>query len=147
MFAALGVCLGVGIGVLFNLMLRLARRYVLRSSQPVAPPGRVALSALPKASIIYWLLLLTSLAALFSRINDDSLPPSSSWDKFFLLGDGLFVIAVVLSVFAVLAAARVWRRPATSGISQIKFTLVALACVYFSWFAIHWHLITPIHRF
>jgi len=146
-FAAIGVCACVGISVLFNLMLRLARRYVLRSSQPVAPPGRVALSALPKASIIYWLVLLTSLAALFSRINDDSLPPSSSWDKFFLLGDGLFVIAVVLSVFAVLAAARVWRLPKTSRISQIKFTLVAFACVYLSWFAIHWHLITPIHRF
>jgi hypothetical protein len=105
------------------------------------------LGAVPKATIIYWLLLLTALALLFSRFDDDSLPPSSSWDKFFLLGDVLFAIAVVLSLFAALSAARIWRRPATSRISQIKFTLVALACVYFSWFAIHWHLITPIHRF
>jgi len=104
------------------------------------------LSALPKATIIYWLLLLSTLAVLFSRFDDDSLPPSSAWDKFFLASDGLFVIAIVLSVFVVLTAARVWRRPA-SRISQIKFTLVALACVYFSWGAIHWHLITPIHRF
>ena len=150
-YLSLGICLIVGICVLYNLGLRLARRYVLRSSQPIASsaPGaaRIALSALPQASIIFWLLLLTSLAILFSRFDDDSLPPSSSWDKFFLIGDGLFAIAVVMSVFAVLAAARVWRRPATSRISQIKFTLVALACAYFSWFAIHWHLITPIHRF
>jgi CubicO group peptidase (beta-lactamase class C family) len=146
-FPALGMCLLVGISVLFNLLQRLARRYIVRSSQPIARSNRVALSMLPTASIICWLLLVSSLAALFSRFDDDSLPPSSSWDKLFLVGDGLFVIAVVLSVFAVLSAARIWRRPATSRISQIKFTLVALACVYFSWFAIHWHLITPIHRF
>jgi hypothetical protein len=146
-YLSLGVCLLVGVCVLYNLALRLARRYILRSSQPIAPPSRVALSALPKATIIYWLLLLISLAVLFSRFDDDSLPPSSSWDKVFLAMDALVVVAVVLSVFAALSAARIWLRPATSRISQIKFTLVALACVYFSWFAIHWHLITPIHRF
>ncbi|HEY2464690.1 MAG TPA: serine hydrolase domain-containing protein [Steroidobacteraceae bacterium] len=146
-FLALGACLVVGISVLFNLGLRLARRYVFRSSQPIAPLNRVALSALPKASVIYWLLLLCSVAALFSRFDDDALPPTSSWDKYFLLGDVLVGVALVLSVFAVLSAVRIWRRPGTSRISQIKFTLVALACAYFSWFAIHWHLITPIHRF
>jgi CubicO group peptidase (beta-lactamase class C family) len=144
---SLGICLLVGICVLHSLGLRLARRYIFHSSQPIAPPGRVALGALPVASIIYWLLLLISLGVLFSRFNDDSLPPSSSWDKFFLLGDGLFVIAVVLSVFTLVSAARIWRRPATSRFSQIKFTLVALACLYLSWFTLHWHLITPVHRF
>jgi CubicO group peptidase (beta-lactamase class C family) len=144
---SLGICIAVAISVLFNLMLRLARRYVIRSSQPIARRDRVALSAAPKTAIIYWLLLLVLFAALFSRFDEDSLPPSSSWDKLFLAGDGLFSIAVLLSVFAVFSAARLWRRSATGIISQIKFTLVALACVYFSWFAIHWHLITPIHRF
>jgi CubicO group peptidase (beta-lactamase class C family) len=146
-YLSLGVCLLIGICVLHNLTLRLARRYVFRSSEPIAPPERVALSALPKAAIIYWVLLLTALAVLFSRFDDDSLPPNSSWDKVFLVADGLFVIALILSVFALLSAARIWLRPATSRISQIKFTLVALACLYFSWFAIHWHGITPVHRF
>jgi CubicO group peptidase (beta-lactamase class C family) len=144
---SLGFCCIVGICVLFNAGLRLARRYIFRSSQPVAPPGRVALSALPKATSIYWLLLLTTLAVLFSRFGDDSLPPTSSWDKWFLVGDTLFVIAIVSSLFTLLSAVRIWSRPATSRISQVKFTLVALACVYFSWFAFHWHLITPVHRF
>jgi hypothetical protein len=144
---SLGLSLSCGICVLYNLGLRLMRRYVFRSSQPIARPERVALSALPKASIIYWVLLLTVLALLFSRFDADSLPPSSSWDKLFLAADALFVVAVILSVFAVLSALRIWHRPATSRISQIKYTLVALACVYFSWFAVHWHLITPIHRF
>lgn len=146
-YLSLGLCVLVGLCVLFNLGLRLARRYVFHSSQPIAPVGRVALSALPIAASVYWLLLLLSLVILFSRFNEDSLPPSSSWDGVFLIGDGLCLIAVILSAFAVLAAVRVWRRPATSRISQIKYSLVALACVYFSWFAIHWHVITPIHRF
>ena len=146
-YLSLGVCLLVEVCVLFNLGLRLARRYVFHSSQPIAPPARVALSALPIAASVYWLLLLISLATLFSRFNEDSLPPSSSWDTVFLVGDGLSVIALILSAFAVLAAVRIWRRPATSRISQIKYSLVALACVYFSWFAVHWHAITPIHRF
>ena len=150
-YLALGLSAFCGICVLFNLGLRLARRYVWRSTEPVAAAAplaaRIALSAPLKASIIYWLALLIALAALFSRFDQDSLPPSSSWDTVFLIGDVLCVTAVILSVFAALSAARIWRRPRTSRISQIKFTLVALACAYFSWFAIHWHVITPIHRF
>ncbi len=68
---------------------------------------------MPKAAIIYWLMLYAVLAGLFSRFDEDSLPPTSAWDKYFLLGDVLF----------------------------------ALACLIFSWFAIHWHAITPVHRF
>jgi hypothetical protein len=146
-FAMLGVCVLIGISVLFNLLLRLARRYVLHATQPIAPPGRIALSALPKVTIIYWLLLLTALAVFFSRFDDDSPPPSSSWDTVFLAGDGLFALAIVLSAFVAALAVRIWLRPSISRISQFKFTVVALASVYFSWCAIHWHLITPVHRF
>jgi CubicO group peptidase (beta-lactamase class C family) len=146
-FAMLGACVLIGISVLFNLLLRLVRHYVLRATQPIAPAGRLALSALPKATIIYWLLLLTSLAVFFSRFDDDSLPPSSSWDRVFLAGDGLFALAILLSAFVGVSAVRIWLRPSISRISQVKLTLVALACVYFSWCAIHWHLITPVHRF
>jgi hypothetical protein len=145
--AALALTALTGICVLFNMLLRPARRYLLRSSQPVAPANRVALGAWTKASAVYWLVLFAVLAGLLSRFGDDSLPPTSAWDKYFFLGDVLFVIAIVLSVFAVISAVRIWSRPATSRVSQIKFTLVALACAYASWFAIHWHLITPAHRF
>jgi CubicO group peptidase (beta-lactamase class C family) len=145
--AALGFSALVGVCVLFNVLLRLARRYIFRSSQPLAPANRVALGAWTKTAVIYWLVLFVVLAALFSRFGDDTLPPTSAWDKYFLLGDVLFVIAVALSVFAVFSTARIWRRPAISRISQIKFTLVGIACAYASWFAIHWHLITPPHRF
>jgi CubicO group peptidase (beta-lactamase class C family) len=145
-FTSLGFAALVGICVAFNVLLRLARRYIFRSSQPAAPANRIALSALLKTTIIYWLALYGTLAVLFSRFDEDSLPPTSAWDKYFLLGDVLFVSAVALSVFAALSAARIWRRPSVSRFSQTKFTLVALACLIFSWFAIHWHAITPVHR-
>jgi hypothetical protein len=116
-YVSLGLAVLVGICVLFNLALRLTRRYLLRSSEPSAPPGRIALSALPKTAVIYWLLLMISLAVLFSRFDQDSLPPSSSWDKVLLIGDGLFVLALILSVFAVWSAVRIWSRPATDSIS------------------------------
>jgi phosphoglycerol transferase MdoB-like AlkP superfamily enzyme len=97
--------------------------------------------------VIYWLAVLTTLAVTFHLFEDDSLPPSSEWDKYFLIGDVLLVIAVLMSLAVAVSAWRIWRRPATSRVSQIKFTLVAFACLYFSWFAIHWHAITPVHRF
>jgi hypothetical protein len=31
--------------------------------------------------------------------------------------------------------------------SQIKFTLVGLACLFLSWFVVHWNVIGPIHRY
>jgi hypothetical protein len=100
------------------------------------------------ASAIFWTLLFAALAVLIAiGADEDTLPPTSAWDTYFLVGDVLCGIAIFLSVLAVWSALRIWRRPGTSSISKIKFTLVALAGAYLSWFAIHWHLISPnIHR-
>ena len=72
---------------------------------------------------------------------------TSAWDKYFLIGDILFAIAVILSIFTAVAAVRVWRHPSTRRMSQIKFTLVGLACLFLSWFVVHWNVIGPIHRY
>jgi CubicO group peptidase (beta-lactamase class C family) len=146
-FLILGFCALVSVCVLFNVLLRLARRFLMNSAQPIAPADRVPLTAWCKTSVIYWLVLLITLAVLFHLFDDDSLPPTSEWEKYFLLGDILLVIAVLMSLGTVVSAVRAWRLAAVSRISQIKFTLVAFACLYFSWFAIHWHAITPVHRF
>jgi hypothetical protein len=146
-FMTLGFSALVGICVLFNILLRLARRFLFQSSQPVAPADRVPLTVWCKTSVIYWLVVLVTLAVLFHLFEDDSLPPTSEWDKYFLLGDVLLVIAVLMSLGVAVATWRIWRRPAVNRLSQIKFSLVAFACLYFSWFAIHWHAITPVHRF
>jgi hypothetical protein len=143
----LGSSLLIVFSVLFAAILRLARRYLFRSTQPIAQPGRVPLTALPRASAIYWMLLFSALAVVFAvAIDEDSLPPTSAWDTYFLIGDMLCGIAIGLSVFAVWSAVRAWRSSSMSKISQIKFTLVAWACVFLSWFTVHWNLFAPIHR-
>jgi CubicO group peptidase (beta-lactamase class C family) len=146
-YVLLGISSAVFGSVLIALILRLVRRYLLRSSQPIASPGTLPLSALQKGAAVYWVVLLLGLAIVYAVVgNDDAILPTTAWDKYFLIADILFTIAVVLSIFTVISAARVWRRPLTPRMSQIKFTLVGLAGLFLSWFVVHWNLIGPIHR-
>jgi CubicO group peptidase (beta-lactamase class C family) len=143
----LGLSLLTVFSVLFAAVLRLARRYFFRSTQPIPPPGRMPLTAWARASAIYWMLLFGILGVVLGiAVDENSLPPTSAWDTYFLIGDMLFGIGIGLSVFAVASAARAWRNPSMSKISQIKFTWVAAACVLLSWFTVHWNLMAPIHR-
>jgi CubicO group peptidase (beta-lactamase class C family) len=147
-FLMLGLSLLIVFSVLFAAVLRLARRFIFHSTQPIAPSGRVPLRAWARASAIYWILLFGVLAALLGIAvgDEDSLPPTSAWDTYFLIGDTVCGIGIGLSAFAVVSAARAWRNPSMSKISRIKYTLVASACAFLSWFTVHWNLIAPIHR-
>jgi hypothetical protein len=40
----------------------------------------------------------------------------------------------------------IWWREGMRWITKVKFTLVGLACLFLSWFALHWHVIGPAHR-
>jgi len=147
-FVLLGVSFAIICAVLIALMLRLARRYLLRSSQPIPKTGTQPLGVLHTAAAVYWIVLLVGLGFVINLVADnDFLGPTTAWDNYFLIGDILFGIAVVLSIFTVISAIRVWRRPATRRVSQIKFTLVGLACLFLSWFVVHWNVIGPIHRY
>jgi CubicO group peptidase (beta-lactamase class C family) len=147
-FTLLGISFAIICSVLISLLLRLTRRYLLRSSQPIAKPGTLALSGLQIGTAVCWVVLLVGLAFVIDGIaTADSLRPTSAWDTYFLIGDILFVVAVLLSLLTVISAIRVWRRPATRRMSQIKFTLVGLACLFLSWFVVHWNVIGPIHRY
>ncbi len=146
-FVLLGISSLIVSSVLIALMLRLTRRYLLRSSQPVPKAGTLPLSLLQRGAAVYWVVLLVGLAIVVGVVaTDDTLQLTSAWDKYFLIGDILFSIAVILSIVTAVSAIRVWRRPSTRRISQIKFTLVGLACLFLSWFVVHWNVIGPIHR-
>jgi uncharacterized membrane protein YozB (DUF420 family) len=56
-------------------------------------------------------------------------------------------LAIFFSLFAIIAGLRSWRRHDIRTISRIKFSLVALACLFLVWFSIHWNVIGPAHRF
>jgi hypothetical protein len=56
-------------------------------------------------------------------------------------------LAIFFSVLAVVACLRVWRRSEIRLISKLKFSLVAFACLFLTWFSVHWRLIGSAHRF
>jgi hypothetical protein len=80
-------------------------------------------------------------------LQDEVMPPSHAIDKYFVLMNVFTAIAVFASIFAVISGIRIWSRPGLRFISRLKFSLVALACLFLTWFSIHWNLIGPAHRF
>jgi hypothetical protein len=65
---------------------------------------------------------------------------------YFWLINWFSVLAVFFSLFAVVGGIRIWRRANLRTISRVKFSLVGAACVFLTWYSIHWNLIGPIHR-
>jgi uncharacterized membrane protein YozB (DUF420 family) len=81
------------------------------------------------------------------NLQNEALPSFRVIQRYFSLINWISVLAVFFSIFAVVAGIRIWRRAEIRAISRMKFSLVAAACVFLTWYSIHWNLIGPIHRF
>jgi CubicO group peptidase (beta-lactamase class C family) len=126
---------------------RFGRRLFLRKRQRPAPqPGTHWLPFASKLTAWVWVVLLSAIFIFFAATGDDLMPPTPAWDKYFYLINAVTVLALWLSFFAVISGIRVWRRAELRKITKIKYSLVALACLILSWFAIHWHVIGPVTR-
>jgi uncharacterized membrane protein YozB (DUF420 family) len=75
------------------------------------------------------------------------LPSFPVIQRYFTLITWFSVLAALFSIFALVAGIRIWARADVRLISRVKFSLVALACLFLTWYSIHWNLIGPIHRF
>jgi CubicO group peptidase (beta-lactamase class C family) len=137
----------LGMGVAASL-LRLGRRIFL-SKRPrmKEQPGTLRLTAGPRLSAFAWIILVVGTAILMARLDSETLLPTRALDKYFVLMNLVTGAAIFLSIFAILAGWRIWRRSELRTISKVKFSLVAAACLFLTWFSIHWHLIGPAHRF
>jgi multisubunit Na+/H+ antiporter MnhE subunit len=94
---------------------------------------------------VVWVILFTTLGSLVVVLGgDDAMPPTSAWDKYFVLTNFATALALGLSLFAVFSAVRVRGRTGLRRITMVKYSLVAAACLMLSWFAIHWHLLGPV---
>jgi CubicO group peptidase (beta-lactamase class C family) len=141
-----GGSIGVLALVVIATLLRTGRRLFLRKRPRPAPqPGTVWVSWGAKLAAWMWILTLGSIAGFFAIAGDDLLPPTPEWFKWFQLMNGAVLLALVLSLFAVISGIRVWKRD-LRWITKVKFTLVGLACLILSIVAIHWHLIGPATR-
>ena len=129
-------------------LLRLGRRIFLAKRPPLKQqPGSVRLTLGTKLSATAWMVLTAGTGVLLSRLESETMLPTHAIDKYFVMMNMVTGIAILLSVFSAYAGMRVWRRPDIRYISKLKFSLVAAACVFLTWFSVHWHLIGPAHRF
>jgi CubicO group peptidase (beta-lactamase class C family) len=129
-------------------LLRLGRRIFLSKRPPLKQqPGSVRLTLGTRLSAAAWVVLTAGTGVLLSRLESETMLPTHAIDKYFVIMNVITVIAILLSVFSLYAGLRVWRRPEIRYISKLKFSLVAAACVFLTWFSIHWNLIGPAHRF
>src|SRR5467141_1989828 len=144
----LGVSLAILILVIMASLVRLGRRIIMPKRPAFKPqPGTLGLTLAPRLSAIAWIALAIGTAVLMSRLENESMLPSHDVDKYFVMMNLVTGLAIFFSLFAVVAGLLVWRRSEVRFISKLKFSLVAFACLFLTWFSVHWHLIGPAHRF
>ena len=142
----IGASLLVLVVAIIAATVRGATRFLLRRrAKPAPQPGTAWLPLGTQIAAWIWAVVLLSIMGFLAGSGDDLPPPSPSWDKYFVLANVLIAIAILLSVYTVVAAAKVWpgelRRT-----TKVKYSLVALACVILSWFSISYHLIGQFSR-
>jgi CubicO group peptidase (beta-lactamase class C family) len=144
---ALGVSLGILLLVALTTLVRAGRRICLRKRPRPAPqPGTIWLTLGPRIAAFAWVILLGSILGFLASTGDDFMPPTPEWFRWFVLVNWATAITIFFSFFAVVAGIRIWFRDQIRWITMVKFSLVGLACLFLSWFAIHWNLIGPAHR-
>ena len=144
----LGCSLAVVLAAVIAFLLRFGRKIFLTKRPPLKQqPGSVRLTLGSKLAATAWILLTVGTALLMSRLVNETMLPTRALDKYFVMMNLVTGAAILLSVFAVYAAMKVWRLADVRFISKLKFSLVGAACVFLTWFSVHWHLIGPAHRF
>jgi len=144
---AVGCSLGVLTLVVLATIMRTGRRIFLRKRlRPAPQPGTRWLPFVSKLAAWVWVALVGGIFIFFAAAGDDINPPTPGWDKWFYLMNFVTALALFLSLFAVISGIRVWRRGDLRKITKVKFSLVAIACLILSWFAIHWNVIGPVTR-
>jgi hypothetical protein len=128
-------------------LLRIGRRIFLRRRPKLMPqPGTLWLTFAPRSAALLWTLFLGSLFTFFAIKGNDLMPPTPAWYRWFVVINWVTGVALLLSVFALISAIRIWWRPHTRWITMVKFTLVGAACLILSLFAAYYRLIGPAHR-
>lgn len=127
-------------------LIRVGRRVFLRRRpRPSPQPGTRWLPLTTQVAAGLWVLLLIAVSIISVVIGgDDAMPPTSAWDKYFVLLNIVTALAIGFSLAAVVSAIRIWRDTALRKISMLKYSLVAIACLFLSWFSVHWHLLGPV---
>ncbi len=142
-----GSSLGILVLVVLASLIRTGRRIFLRRrARPAPQPGTIWITWGPRLAAFVWVLFLGSIAVFFAVKGDDLMPPTPAWFRWFVAMNWVTGVALLLSLFAIISAIRIWSRQNLRWITKMKFSLVGLACLILCWFAVNWHLIGPAHR-
>ena len=143
---ALWSSLGILVLVVLASLIRTWRRlFQRRRPRPEPQPGTIWLTAAPRLAAFLWVIFLGVLLGYFAVKGDDLMPPTPEWFKWFVADELRRHAGNRVSTLAVIAGIDAWSRNIRV-ITKVKFTFVALACAFLSWFAIHWHIIGPTNR-
>jgi CubicO group peptidase (beta-lactamase class C family) len=146
-FAACAVSLSILLLVVIAVLVRWGR-FLFPTRPPFKQqPGTVRLTLGSRLSAAAWVLLAAGTGVLLSRLASETVMPTHALDKYFVMMNIGAGIAIFLSLFAIYVALRIWRLSEVRFISKLKYSLVAAACLFLTWFSLHWHLIGPAHRF
>jgi CubicO group peptidase (beta-lactamase class C family) len=127
---------------------RLLRRIIFRKRPPMQPqPGTVYLTTGPGLASAAWLLVAGATFGVAKYFDSDNvIGPTPAFDKYFVLQNIVTVVAIFFTVWAIFSAVAAWMRDLRV-ITKIKFSLVAIACMYLVFFAIHYNVLGPAHRY
>src|SRR5208282_2376649 len=129
-------------------LIRVGRKLFFRNRPPLKPqPGTLWISLGPRLAAFLWIIVTIWIAILSAHLQNEALPSFPILQRYFSLITWFSGLAAFFSIFALLAGVRIWRQTDVRVISRVKFSLVAAACVFLTWYSIHWNLIGPIHRF
>jgi CubicO group peptidase (beta-lactamase class C family) len=145
---ALGVSLTIALLVVLAALVRLGRRLVFRKRPRLQPqPRTIYLTAGPLFACSAWIALGGVSYAIAKHFDSDSvIGPTASFDKVFVMENLVALLAILLSLWAIFSGLVIWLRDLRP-ITKIKFSLVALACAYLIFFAWHYNLLGPAHRY
>ncbi len=134
------------LAVILAPVVRQARRMFLgHRPMPSPQPGTQWLPATTQVAALVWVVLFATLGCVLIAFGgDDAMPPTSALDKYFVLMNFVTVFALGFSLFVIFSGVRTWGRVTLRRITRVKFAVVAIACVYLSWFSLHWHLLGPV---
>jgi CubicO group peptidase (beta-lactamase class C family) len=126
---------------------RVGRRLLFKTRPKLAPqPGTEWLPRTTRIAAWLWLGLIGGIFGFLASTGDDLAPPTQAWNKYLYLVNTVTVIAILFSLLAIASGIIAWFRADLRRITQIKFSLVALACLVLSWLAIHWNILGPVTR-
>jgi hypothetical protein len=147
-FTCLALSMLTLLAVISAALSRTIRRRVLRRrASPEPQPATRWLPMTTQLAAWIWCAIVANILIVFVVIGDDIAPPTTAWDKYLYLTNVVTMLAIFFSLLAIISAALTIMRADLRSITKIKFSLVAGACLFLSWFAIHWNILGPATRF